>query len=227
MTEDMDTINEREEIEMLLPWYASGRLDRTDHDRVERFLANHPEMRQQLQLINAERDEAIAGNEALGAPSAASLNRLRDAIAAETPEPSKLAAVSRGLWQEFAALFSNPTPRAVQWAGAAAALLLIAQAGVIGALVGPGSTPSGGYSTASGTTSDGTVLIVRFAPAATAEGIAKALGSVKGQIVSGPKPGNLFEVIVPLKSSDKAKQDALITKLKGDAKTVTLVLPKG
>lgn len=227
MTEHMENPTEREEIEMLLPWYVSGRLDSADHERVARYLTDHPDMHEQLGLIGAERDESIAANEALGAPSAASLNQLREAIAAETPEPSKLAVAGRGLWAELTSLFSNPTPRAVQWAGAAAVLLLVAQAGVIGTLVGPGSSPQSGYTTASGTKEPGTVLIVRFAPGATAAGIAKVLDSVKGQIISGPKPGNLYEVMVPLKSPDKSQRDALITKLKADSGIVTLVLPKG
>ena len=33
---------ERDEVELLLPWYESGRLDAADKARVEEFLANDP-----------------------------------------------------------------------------------------------------------------------------------------------------------------------------------------
>ena len=42
---------EREEIEMLLPWYVTGRLDRADRARVEGYLARHPDVAAQLDLV--------------------------------------------------------------------------------------------------------------------------------------------------------------------------------
>lgn len=230
MTETMETFSEREEIEMLLPWYVSGKLDRADFERVERYLGDHPDMRKQLDLIGDEQHQTITANETLGAPAPGALDRLRAAIAAETPEPSRLAQAGQSLWQELKSLLSNPTPRAVQWAGAAAALVLIAQAGIIGSLITPATGPGTTFTTASGPQSDvkaGTVVLVRFAPGATSSAMAKLLASVEGQIVAGPKPGGLYEVRVSSEKLSKADRDAIITKLKADSKVVTMVLPKG
>ncbi|MGI9410350.1 MAG: hypothetical protein ACR2OV_09780 [Hyphomicrobiaceae bacterium] len=229
MTETLETFSEREEIEMLLPWYATGKLDAKDRDRVEHYLADHGDMRVQLEIIRDEQLETISANELLGAPVAGALDRLRTAVAAETPEPSKLAAVGRSLWQEIATVFSNPTPRAVQWAGAAAALLLIAQAGVIGSYVVPGSDSSGSYTTASGPqagVNSGTIVIVRFAADAKLSDVAEVLASIKGELVAGPKPGGLYDVRIARKKVSAKDRDTIITKLKASPH-VTLVLPKG
>ena len=51
---------------MLLPWYVTGRLDRADAARVESYLARHPQIAAQLDLIRAEREETVMANEALG-----------------------------------------------------------------------------------------------------------------------------------------------------------------
>lgn len=230
MTETMETFSEREEIEMLLPWYVSGKLDRADFERVEAYLSAHPEMRMQLDLIGDEQHQTITANETLGAPSPGALDRLRAAIAAETPEPSMLAQAGQSLWQELRSILSSPTPRAVQWAGAAAALVLIAQAGIIGSLITPASGPGTTFTTASGPQADaktGTFVLVRFAPEATSAELAKLLASVKGQIVAGPKPGGLFEVKVSAEKLSNKDRDEIIAKLKSNSKIVTMVLPKG
>ena len=67
---------ERAEIEALLPWYVSGTLDREEEARVTRYLEAHPEMAPLVALTREERDETIAGNEEVGAPSRHALNRL-------------------------------------------------------------------------------------------------------------------------------------------------------
>ncbi|MEM6498405.1 MAG: hypothetical protein AAF709_16980, partial [Pseudomonadota bacterium] len=74
MTDTMEKFTEREEIEMLLPWYESGTLDPADFERVERYLEAHPEMRTQLELVGDERFETTIANEMLGAPSPGALD---------------------------------------------------------------------------------------------------------------------------------------------------------
>ena len=87
--------------------------------------------------------------------------------------------------------------------------------------------PGSGYSTASGTQSGGIELIVRFTPQATSADIADALAPLKAQIVSGPKPGGMFEIRIPQDDAKKINRDAAIAQLKANAKTILLVLPKG
>ncbi|MEM7751413.1 MAG: hypothetical protein AAF346_24390 [Pseudomonadota bacterium] len=229
MTDTMEKFTEREEIEMLLPWYESGTLDPADFERVERFLEAHPEMRMQLELVGDERFETTIANEMLGAPSPGALDQLRAAIAAETPAPSPLVTAGKSLWQEIANLFTSPTPRAVQYAGIAAALALMLQAGVIGSMwqTPTGGAPQGTFATASGEEGSGFSVIVRFAPTATTAAIAEALNPLKGQIVSGPKPGGMFEVKFALEKDSKEAREGIIGKLKASTGTVLLVLPKG
>ncbi|MEM9357675.1 MAG: hypothetical protein AAGB04_15830 [Pseudomonadota bacterium] len=229
MTDTMEKFTEREEIEMLLPWYESGTLDPADFERVERYLEAHPEMRSQLELVGDERFETTIANEMLGAPSPGALDKLREAIAAETPAPSPLVTAGKSIWQEIANLFSSPTPRAVQYAGIAAALALMLQAGIIGSMwqTPTGSAPQGSYATASGEEGSGFSVIVRFAPTATTAAIAEALNPLKGQIVSGPKPGGMFEVKFTLQKDSKEAREDIIGKLKASTGTVLLVLPKG
>ena len=230
MTDTMEKFSEREEIEMLLPWYESGTLDPADFERVERYLEAHPEMRSQLELVGDERFETTIANEMLGAPSPGALDKLRASIAAETPAPSRLATAGKSIWAEIANLFSAPTPRAVQFAGIAAALVLMLQAGVIGSLwqtPTSGGAPQGTYATASGEEGKGFSVIVRFAPTATTDAIAKTLSPLKGQIISGPKPGGMFEVKFELEKDSKEARTAVIEQLKSNKTSVLLVLPKG
>src|SRR5262245_64385639 len=76
MTELTTEEMERAEIEMLLPWYATGRLDRADMARVESYLARHPQLARQLDLVRDEQEQTVAANEALGWPSAGAIDRL-------------------------------------------------------------------------------------------------------------------------------------------------------
>jgi anti-sigma factor RsiW len=87
---------EREEFEMLLPWYATGRLGPSDRARVEAYLAIHPEMARQIDLVRAERDETVAANEALGWPSAAATERLMAALPTARPGWGALRALQGG-----------------------------------------------------------------------------------------------------------------------------------
>lgn len=82
MSEQALEEREREEIEMLLPWYVTGKLDRADKGRVEAYLARHPHLSTQLDLMRAEREQSVLGNEALGAPPAAALDRLMASLPA-------------------------------------------------------------------------------------------------------------------------------------------------
>ena len=43
--EQSETLNDRDEIEALLPWYVSGKLDPNECARVDRYLEAHPEIR--------------------------------------------------------------------------------------------------------------------------------------------------------------------------------------
>ncbi|MGH6815033.1 MAG: sigma factor-like helix-turn-helix DNA-binding protein [Hyphomicrobiaceae bacterium] len=55
---------EREEIEMLLPWYVTGKLERADTEHVREYLGRHPQAAKLLAMIRAEREATIRAHEA-------------------------------------------------------------------------------------------------------------------------------------------------------------------
>ena len=73
----------RQEIEELLPWYATGTLSGPDAERVEQALAGDRELVRRYELIRRELAETSCLNEALGAPSARAMDKLFAAINAE------------------------------------------------------------------------------------------------------------------------------------------------
>src|SRR5215831_18148564 len=126
--------SEREEIEYLLPWHAAGTLSRRDAERVERALATDQDLARRFDLVREELSETIHLNESLGAPSARAMEKLFAAIDAEGAFKRRpgFAMDLRTKVSEFIAGFA---PRTVAFAGAAAALVIVLQAGVIGGMV--------------------------------------------------------------------------------------------
>lgn len=222
MNNTLEQPSEREQIEMLLPWFVTGRLDPAEHARVSAYLAAHPDMRSQLELVREEQGETIAANEALPGAPAGALARLREAVAAE-PQRRTLAGAGQSLWSEMLRLFSAPTPRAVQWAGAAAAILLLAQAVMIGGLVGS-QQASRDYQTASGESAAGSTALVRFAPGITADKLATALRRHQVEVVRGPKPGGVFEVRLARQALTAAERKAALDRLKAEPDLIAAVV---
>src|SRR5262245_43945205 len=148
MSEDLNVHCERQEIEMLLPWYVMGRLDRDDVERVEAYLARDEGLQRQLQLIREEHEQSTRGNEAIASRPACNVDRLRAAVAwHRAPRPS-----TPDLWDRIRDFFAMPSAGAMRWAGAAAALVIVVQAGIIATMIArqPGETyaPASGGSTA-------------------------------------------------------------------------------
>ena len=152
MAKSKKMLDEPGEIELLLPWHAAGTLNARDARRVEEALARDPGLARQFAVIREEYAETIHLNESLGAPSARAMQKLFAAIDAEpVRKPSLTSRISTGIAQFFASL----SPRTVAWSAGAAAVALLLQAGVIGAVLMQGQT----YQTAS--------LSVNERPAAT------------------------------------------------------------
>jgi anti-sigma factor RsiW len=213
---------EREEIEMLLPWYATGKLDPSDRARVEAYLAAHPEVARQLELVRAERDEAVTGNEALGWPSAAATERLMASLPAARPGWGGLRALRGGL-QQIGGLFVAPATGAVRWAAVAAAVLIAVQTVAIATLV---SQRPGTYQTASGVqTGEGITLLVSFADDAKATAISQLLADFDASIVDGPKAGGIYKVRLRTEDRSQPAREALVRKLAERRDVVRAVLP--
>ena len=189
--------NEPEEIEALLPWHAAGTLNVRDARRVEEALSRDPALARQYAVIQDEYTETILLNESLGAPSSRAMQKLFAAIDAE---PARQRVAAPGLWPRVMEFFGNIAPRTLAYATAAAAVALLIQAGVIGAVLV--KQPGGSYQTASyqdAASAAGAQVLVRFAPDAQSADITRFLDSFNGSIVGGPRAG-MFRI----KFGDKA-----------------------
>lgn len=135
---------EPSEIELLLPWYAAGTLNARDMRRVEEALANDANLSRQYAEIQSEYAETIALNETLGAPSMRAMQKLFAAIEAEPEQAPK---PSPGFGARLMAFFESLSPRTLVWTVSLGALLVLAQAGIIGAVLMRSQTAT--YQTAS------------------------------------------------------------------------------
>jgi hypothetical protein len=210
------------EIEALLPWHAAGTLSRADARRVEEALAADPELARRYALVLDEFGETIHLNETLGAPSAHAMEKLFAKIDAE---PARRPVASLNLGSRVAEFFAGLAPRTLAYAGTAAAIAILLQAGII-ATVMIKETKTGGYETASAPTNpppgEGAFTLIRFAPQATQDDVTKFLEANKFSVASGPIAGGLYKVRVSAANLPKSDLGAIVKKLQGE-KIVTFV----
>jgi hypothetical protein len=210
------TPNERQELETLLPWHAAGTLDPDDAARVEAALAADQELAKHFAIVREEMAETIHVNEALGSPSARTLDKLLAAIDADPARTSRTM-FGAGIGRMFAAL----SPQVLACSAAIAALVIVLQAGVIATMLtgeraGPrratfetASAPEAVPAPAPMTRSlapaaapapaargAGSHVLVRFAPEASMADITRFLETNKASVVDGPKPGGLYRLQV-------------------------------
>jgi hypothetical protein len=208
--ERLENLSERDEIEALLPWYVSGTLDAKSRARVERYMEAHPELKAHLALAREEEDATVAANEAIAAPGRDALDRLRASVAA-APRRKQAAGLLSEISDRFADWLSGFSPPQLAFAGAAAALVLALQSGVIGALVmervaAPTYQTAGGGEEKAG---EGLELLVGFSPTATAQEITDLLKRLDAVVTDGPKAG-LYRLRFPgAKESDEDRKKAI------------------
>jgi hypothetical protein len=207
----MSTINkERDDLETLLPWHAAGTLNRRDAERVEKALANDRELLRRFNLAREELNETIHLNETLGAPSARAMEKLFAAIDAE---PARKPKVSFDLAGRLADFITGFSPRTLALAGAAGALAIVLQAGVITTgLIKHDTTEVASRQDAvtrtemaSAEVSDGTLAAIRFVPKADMSQITAFLLTNKASMIDGPMTGGIYTIRLP--ESGKAKED--------------------
>jgi hypothetical protein len=223
MNEQPDELSERDEIEALLPWYISGKLDAHSRARVERYVEMHPEASAHLALVRDESDATITSNEAIPAPGRQTLDRLRASIAA-APRRQSLGAAFGDLTNRFSEWIAGLAPPQLALAAAVAALLVMLQAAAIGALVlERAGAPT--YQTAGGeqTAGESIELLVGFAETATMGDIAALLKQLDAVVIDGPRAG-LYRLRLPDTGEEGRK--AAIEALHRSG-VVTVVLPEG
>src|SRR5258705_3011578 len=209
------------EIEMLLPWHAAGTLSARDARRVDEALARDPELARQYSVIREEYAETIHLNESLGVPSVRAMQKLFDAIDGELVR--KPSATSR-IATRIAEFFSGLSPRTMAWSAGAAALALLLQAGVIGAVLIKNQNAS--YQTASLDLNERAAItrdlgagtppraLVRFAPDARMADINALLDSYQASIVRGANC--LFRLQFGNKPMSKDEVAGLLGKLRSE-----------
>jgi hypothetical protein len=191
-----DELSERDEIEALLPWYVTGRLDARERARVERYVREHPEVQAHLALAREESDVTVTANEAIKAPGREALDRLLASVAV-TPRRQPLGAAFGQLANQFSDWIAGLAPPQLALAAAVAALLVMLQAAAIGALVlERAGAPT--YQSAGGeqTTGESFELLVGFADTATMGDIAALLKRLDAVVVDGPRAG-LYSLRLP------------------------------
>jgi len=209
------------DVEELLPWHAAGTLSRSDARRVEDALARDPELARRYALVRDELGETIHLNESLGAPSAHAMEKLFAKIDAE---PARKPAMSLNLGARVAEFFASFSPRTLAYAGGAAVLAILLQAGFIAGVMLK-EIKTTGYQTASAPSTDpgvGAFTLIRFAPQATQDDVTKFLAANKLSIASGPMAGGLYKVRVAVTGLPKAELATIVKKLQED-KVVTFI----
>lgn len=223
-----NNVQEREDIETLLPWFAAGTLDRKDAARVEKALASDAELSARFDLVREELGETIRLNESLGAPSARAMKTLFEKIDAESPA-ARTTSASVSLTTRISEFIMGLSPRTLAYAGTAAVLAIMLQAGVItGVLMN--ERGGDGYRTvaieqgAPAGAVQGSFALVRFAPEANAADITKLLEDQKASIVSGPSAGGIYRVKVAVTGLPKDDLARVLKQLQ-DNKAVSFVAP--
>ncbi|MDQ6703359.1 MAG: hypothetical protein M3Z96_09800 [Pseudomonadota bacterium] len=218
---------EFDHVESLLPWYASGTLAPEDISRVERALAEVPELRRRHDLILGERSAAVAVNESLGAPSPRAIEKLFARLESDVVEAPKSRNFDVGSW--LAARFSAWQPRSLAFAGMAAALVAMIEAGLLAITFFGAAQKGTTYQTVSVSKKtaeqDGAFLLIAFAPDATAAQILHFLEAHNASISDGPVAGGIFRIRVSDKALTTKDLGAIVAFLRSESTIVRFVAP--
>lgn len=192
-----------EEINLLLPWYVNGTLSAEDKEKVERYLEQNPQMREEIALIKMEQEAAVEANREVSKAPAGALDSILAKIdESENPptEEKPIADILEFVRETLSSLFHPPV---VQYAAAAAIIVMIVQAGAIVSLMksegpgedisgrttvgDPGTLPKGFLKNLSGVVLKGQRFVIGYAPSATISDIQQQLSRYRGVIVDGPR----------------------------------------
>lgn len=210
-----------DEIEMLLPFYVTGRLDPDDAGKVDERIGQFPDIENVLSLIREERQGAVAANKAVAAVPVVDFERVARAIAAN---PVRTASAAEPMLDWIRRWLEVPVSRPRAWLGAATALLIVAQSAGIALLVAtrypPTLTVASGGPQAPGS---GTTAVVRFADGATTLAVASTLAELGMTIVDGPKSGDLFRVRLGADEMTDAARSHAIDQLRSRSDVVKFV----
>ena len=231
---------EPSEIELLLPWHATGTLSARDTRRVEEALARDPELAKQYAVIREEYAATVHLNESLGGPPPRAMLKLFAAIDAEPERKPSAWLTARARMSDF---FASLSPRTLAWSASLAVLALLLQAGAIAVMVAKNQPVT--YETASLSANEPESMtralvpeaasppraldkvappraLVRFAPDARMADVTALLDSYHAQILDGAS-GGMFRVQFGGRSMTSDEAAALLARLQKE-KIVSLAV---
>jgi anti-sigma factor RsiW len=231
---------EPSEIELLLPWHATGTLSARDARRVEEALARDPELAKQYAVIREEYAATVHLNESLGAPPPRAMLKLFAAIDAEPERKPSAWFTASSRISDF---FANLSPRTLAWSAGVAVLALLLQAGAIAVIVAKNQPAT--YQTASLSANEPEQMtralvpnaaprarvpeaatppraLVRFAPEARIADVTALLDLYRASIVDGAK-GGMFRLQFGDRTMTKDEAAALLARLQKE-KIVSLAV---
>ncbi|MDI4237163.1 hypothetical protein OZ411_30595 [Bradyrhizobium sp. Arg237L] len=233
-------LEEPSDVELLLPWHATGTLNARDARRVEEALASDAELAGQYAVIREEYAETIRLNESLGAPSMRAMQKL---FAEIDQEPVRTRPASVSLSRRISQFFASLSPRTLAWSAGVGAIVLLLQAGVIGAVLMMKSQGSS-FQTASltlepraaapelrsaapitrdlGAAASPPRALVRFAPDARISDITALLDNYQASIIGGAREG-MFRIQFGNSAMSKNDVAALLGRLQKE-KIVSLAV---
>ncbi len=217
-----ETFSEREDVEMLLPWFVTGRLDAADRAKVDAFLAKDPAMRRQLDLLREEQAGTIAANEAVTLPRGVSVARGMDYVTANSPALQAKRA-GAGVLDQIRGFFAMPTAKGVRYAAIAAAAVFAVQAVAIGSLWRGGDAGPGLASGPGRVVTEGTFANVQFKDGVALAAVGNALTALDMRIVEGPRANGWFTVRLGDTALSDAERTAKVTALRQRADIIQLV----
>jgi len=212
------------ELADLLPFYVTGKLPLADMQRIEVALANDEALRRELALVEEEQVATVQTNEMLGLPSARAADRFFAMLEAE-PARTTPRAVAKDVLAWIGERLQSLAPRQMAYAGIAAALLLVAQAGYIGALLHGQGWEIYRQASVDGAAGEGSFAMVAFTPDAKVADISRLLETVHAVIVDGPRAGGFYKVRIGAKDMPKADRDGVVARLGAEKALVRFVAP--
>lgn len=234
-----ERLSEDDEIEALLPWYVTGRLEGRERERVADFLNRRADIATHLKLVREENREIYDVNERIAAPSPAALGRLMNSLPAQPRVAAQAAAQAAvrhvsaaaagaraSIAERFSAWVGHMSPGKLAFATAALATVIVVQAAGLGFLaVESGHMPAWSSLRHPAASLPGTYALMTFAPDARMTDVNAFLRQNNALIVDGPGPDGAYRVRL---SGDRLAPDtaaALTTKLKQSSNLIRTIAP--
>ncbi len=216
-----------ENAELLLPWYATGRLSAKDRSEVESALAADAELVRRLALVRDEAAETIAVNESLNTAPAAAMDKLMAKIDVyEAQHPRRMLPVAKAFARIGDALAAL-SPRALAWAATAAALVICLQAGLVTSQW-IGKQEGATYKTASFDTkseTNGTHALVSFVGTLSVQDMTGFLTAHHATLVDGPIDG-LYRIRIADQKLSGEALNAKLAEFRAETNVVGIILPE-